>query len=152
MRVEICGMRVVSRTLGRAIPHPAPRTLGIPRAENLLPVEDFNRRWRMSDDEVKMKSNKVIYLITFNNFVSVFCLGRGFTRRPPGSLVTGRNSTTKKSRSGHSRRHVQQSLANELQNIPLPAFEGYLQVLEQIKLCIRRNESMHLIIGGMRSF
>ena len=26
----------------------------------------------MSDDEVKMKSNKVIYLITFNNFVSVY--------------------------------------------------------------------------------
>ncbi|KAK4030744.1 hypothetical protein OUZ56_024083 [Daphnia magna] len=39
------------------------------------------------------------------------------------------------------------TLANELQNIPLPAFEGYLQVLEQVKLCIRRNEPMHLIIG-----
>jgi hypothetical protein len=41
------------------------------------------------------------------------------------------------------------SLANELQNVPLPAFEGYLQVLEKVKLCIRRNEPMHLIIGGI---
>ena len=105
----------------------------------------------MSDDEVKLKSNKVIYIITFNNFVSDYVQDEDSQDDHPEAwspaVIQQRRNRDRVTREDMYSRALQlaKSLANELQNIPLPAFEGYLQVLEQIKLCIRRNEPMHLI-------
>ena len=39
-------------------------------------------------------------------------------------------------------------LADTLQNLPLPAFQGYLNVLEEMIGVILRNEPLRLVVGG----
>jgi hypothetical protein len=40
---------------------------------------------------------------------------------------------------------------NELKNVPLQAFEGYRQVLEEFKTCSRRNQPFQLLIGDTKT-